>query len=77
MPFLIAAVLLIASFAITALVSKAPQKPKPALFSDFNVPQSAEGTQQSIIFGDVNIEDWFVLWFGSYSSDPIYSKSKK
>ena len=75
MPFIIAAVFLIGAFALTALTSKGPQKPKPALFSDFTTPQSAEGTAQAIVFGDVWIDDWFVLWFGDYRVDPIQSSS--
>jgi hypothetical protein len=77
MPFIIAAVALIGAIGLTALMSKGPQQPKPALFTDFTLPQSAEGTQQIIVFGDVWLDDWMVLWYGNYRHDPIYAQGKK
>jgi hypothetical protein len=76
MQFVIAIVLMIASAVITAMTTRGPKKPQPAFFSDFQTPQNAEGTPQAVIFGDVWVDDWMVLWFGNYYYDPIYATKK-
>ena len=64
------AVLIISLFVAHAMRPK-PQTPKPAAFEDFDFPQSAEGTAQCVIFGDVWVEDWMVLGVGNYRVEPI------
>lgn len=70
-------VMLVASFAITALTTPRPktQEVKPALITDFQFPQSAEGQPQSVIFGDVWSPDYQVLWYGNYRNTPIITKT--
>lgn len=68
---------LIASYAIQALIAPKPQKPKPAALEDFDFPQIEEGTPQSVIFGDVWVKDWQVLWYGNLRTSEIKSKSAK
>lgn len=68
---------LVASYAITALFSTRPESPKAAALDDFDFPQSEEGTPQSVVFGDVWVEDWTVLWYGNLRSSDIKSDGQK
>jgi hypothetical protein len=54
-----------------------PKNAKPASLSDFDFPQSTEGTAQEWVFGDVWIKDWFVLGVGNYRTSAIRTKSGK
>lgn len=73
---IIAIVMLIASYAITALTMKRPENnTKPSTFNDFDFPQAEEGTPQSVVFGDVWLPDYQILWYGNYRSSEIYSGS--
>ena len=47
------------------------QTPKPEAFEDLDIPQIAEGTAQSVVFGDAWIKDWQVLNVGFYGTIPI------
>lgn len=70
--------MLVASYAITALLMPKPEKPKPAALEDFDFPQVDDGTPQSVIFGDVWISDWHVLWYGNLrTSEVTYKGGKK
>lgn len=62
---------MIASLLISTALRPKPAQPKPAAFSDFDFPQSTEGTPQCVIFGDVLIDDWMVLGVGNYRTTPI------
>jgi hypothetical protein len=64
------AVLVISLLVANAMRPKA-QTPKPAAFEDFDFPQSAEGTPQIVIFGDVWIDDWMVVGVGNFRTEPI------
>jgi hypothetical protein len=74
---IVAAVLLIASAAITALASSPAksQITQPNQFKDFQFPVPEEGTPQAVIFGDVWTNDWQVLWVGNYQTKPIYAST--
>lgn len=75
--FLWAIGLLVASYAIQALLTPKPNNPKPAAFQDFDFPQADEGTPQCVIFGDVWTPDWTVLWYGNYRTSAIKKKQGK
>ncbi len=64
------AIVVVSWFLANAMRPK-PATPKPAAFEEFQFPQSAEGTAQIVIFGDVWIDDWMVLGLGNFRSDPI------
>lgn len=68
---------LLASYAIQSLLMTAPEKPKPAMLEDFDFPQIEEGTPQSVVFGDVWIEDWMVLWYGNLRTSPVKADGGK
>lgn len=72
-----AIVMMVASYAINALLMAKPEKPKPASLEDFDFPQVEEGTPQSVVFGDVWIRDWHVLWYGELRTSPIKSEGGK
>jgi hypothetical protein len=73
MNFIWAIALMIVSYAIQALTTKKPvvSDAKPATFEDFTFPQHEEGTAQPVIFGEVWIEDWMVLYYGNLSTEAI------
>lgn len=63
--------MLIASYMITAMITPKPETPKPASLTDFDFPQIDEGTPQCVVFGDVWIPDWMVLWYGNMRTSPV------
>lgn len=72
-----ALVLMVASYAIQAILVK-PQPPQPPTsLEDFDFPQAEEGTPQAVFFGDCWTEGWMVLWYGNYRTTKIKSKGKK
>jgi hypothetical protein len=68
---IIAVVMLIASYAIQALTAQRPKTEKPKAITDFEFPQTAEGTPQAVIFGDCWSPDHQILWYGNYNVEPI------
>lgn len=71
-----ALVLMVASYTITMLTMKT-QNQKPAALADFDIPQVEEGTPHPVVFGDVWLEGWQVLWYGNYRTTKIKSSGKK
>lgn len=72
---IIAVVMLVASYAIQALSSQKQNTEKPKAITDFEFPQTAEGTPQAVIFGDCWSPDHQILWYGNYSVEAIKSSS--
>ncbi len=68
---------LVASFIITSLTMKRPPAPRATTLDDFEVPQVDEGTPHAVVFGDVWLEGWQVLWYGNYRSKKIKAKGGK
>jgi hypothetical protein len=62
---------------VSYLTAPKPKNAKPAMLSDFDLPQSTEGTAQMWVFGDVWLEDWMVLGVGNYRTGAIRTKSGK
>lgn len=77
MYFLVAIAMLVISYTVQALASPKQDKPKPALLSEFDIPQVDEGTPQAVFFGDCWTEDWIVLYYGNYRTAPIRSNGGK
>lgn len=75
--FLWAVGMLVASYAIQVMLMPKPEKPKPASLEEFDFPQTDEGTAQSVVFGDVWISDWHVLWYGNMRTSEIKSGGGK
>lgn len=73
----VALVMLVASYLITSLMMPDPQSKKPNVLADFEFPQFAEGTPQAVVFGDVWIADWQVLWYGDLQVDAIEGEGGK
>lgn len=69
--------IMVASFALTSLLQKKPESPKPAALSDIDVPVPDEGTPQAVFFGDCWTEDWQVLSYGRFRTSRIKTKSGK
>lgn len=68
---------LVASFVITSLTMKRPPQQRATTLDDFDVPQVEEGTPHAVVFGDVWLEGWQVVWYGNYRSKKIKSKGGK
>ncbi len=68
--------LLVVSYAVQALTMKHP-KQRIATLDDFDIPQVEEGTPQAVVFGDVWLEGWQVLWYGNYRTTKIKAKGGK
>jgi hypothetical protein len=79
MPFWAIFAIAVVSFALTSLLTPHPHsvEQKPAELTDFQVPQWEEGTPEAVIFGDVWIIGWIVLWYGNLRSTAIIVKNKK
>lgn len=70
-PFTWALVAMVASLLLTSLITPKQKAPKPSTLEDFTFPQVDEGTPQIVIFGDVWIEDWIVLYYGELETQAI------
>lgn len=67
---------MVASYVLTSVTMKT-QDAKPASLEDFDVPQFQEGTPHAIVFGDVWLDGWQVLWYGNFRTTKIKSGGKK
>jgi len=77
MDFITAIGLLIVSYIITALITPKQKSQPPATLAEFSVPTVDEGTPQEVVFGDVWMSNFTVLWYGDLSSKAIRGKTKK
>ena len=77
MNFLFAIGMLILNVFIQVALMSKPEKPKPASLDEFDFPQVDETTPQSVVFGDVWIRDWTVLWYGNLQTSAIKSSGGK
>ena len=74
---ILALVMLVVSFAISAIANGRQSTDKPRSISDFQFPQSAEGQPQAVIFGDCWSADHQILWYGRFRNSPVRVKQKK
>jgi hypothetical protein len=65
------------SWLLQGLMMQPVKPPEKSTLEDFDFPQIDEGTPQSVIFGDVWIEDWQVLWYGNLRTSDIESEGAK
>lgn len=68
-------VMVVASLLTYALTPHA-KPPAPDTLSDVNIPTIDSGTPVMVVFGDVWIDNWMVLWYGDLSSTAIKGKGK-
>lgn len=73
----VALAILVASFILEAVAAPKPKGQTPSLLSDFQFPQFEEDIPQQVVFGDVWISGWEVLWYGNLRSEAISSSNKK
>lgn len=69
-------VLIIAAIAAYATRPK-PKPPPAATLDDVNVPTIDQGTPVAVVFGEVWIDSWMVLWYGNLRNTPITKGGKK
>lgn len=72
---LIAFALLVVSATITALTTKKSpsQDAAASKLAEFQIPNITEGTAQTVVFGDVWLTSWQVLWYGDLRTEAIRS----
>lgn len=70
-------VIMIVSLIIQLVTRPHPQKPPAATLNDVNIPTIAQGTPICVVFGDVRLNNWMVLWYGALRNSPIKSGGKK
>lgn len=77
-PIIISLVLMVASAALQLALTPHvhAQDASPAKLSDFDMPQTDEGTAQTVLFGDRWTSSWFVMWYGNFSTSAITTTSK-
>lgn len=68
---IIAFTLAVISYTISTAMIKAPADAKPASLEEFDFPQVEEDTPQPVIFGDVWMEGWNVLWYGNLRTTEV------
>ncbi len=73
----VAFIMLAVSYAITASMTRRQPAKKPAALEEFDFPQMEEGTAQPVVFGDVWVKDFMVLWYGDFRVTPIRKKGGK
>jgi len=66
---------------VAALISYATRpkiKPPPAAtLNDVQIPTIDQGTAVPVVFGEVWVDNWMVLWYGDLSNQPIKQKGGK
>lgn len=77
MNFLWAIGMLIVSALLGSAAAPKTKTPKPASLKEFDFPQFEEGSSTIVVFGDVWLPDWMVLWYGNYRTKDIKSKGTK
>lgn len=73
----ISLVIMVVSYILSAALKPHRQDPPSATLQDVNVPTVDQGTPVPVVFGDVWIENWMVLWYGDLRVAPIKSGGKK
>ena len=69
-------ILMVASYVIQSFTMKV-QNQKPAGLDEWDFPQFEDGTEQTVIFGDVWLKGPFILWYGDYETKKIKKGGKK
>lgn len=77
MNFIFALFALVASAALQVLMTPKPTKPEPASIDDFDLPIAEEGTPVPVIFGDVWIDSYQILWYGNLNTSEVKSDGSK
>ena len=75
MQFVFAIALMLISAIVGSLL--APKPTPPDNMGQFVFPAFTDGTPQAVIFGDVWLNNWFVLWYGNFYVQTIYSGGGK
>lgn len=70
-------VIAIVSLVISYAMRPKIKPPPAATLNDVNIPTIDQGTPVAVVFGDVWIENWMVLWYGDLSNSPIKKGGKK
>ena len=70
-------VIMIVSYLLQRALAPKPKAPTPATLADINLPTIVQGTPIPVVFGEVWIDNWAVLWYGDLRTTPIINSGKK
>lgn len=70
-------VIMIIALILSEALKPKPQVPNAATLNDVSIPTIEQGTPVGVVFGDVWVDSWAVLWYGDLKADPIKSGGKK
>lgn len=78
-PFSAFLLLTAASLLVSAFNKPKTNRIQPGTFDTSSIPVAEEGTRIIEVFGDVNVSNFMVLWYGDYRTKKIKAskKSKK
>ena len=68
---------MVVSMILSYALRPKPQAPAAATLKDVQIPTIQIGTAMPVVFGDVWVDNWMVLWYGDLSTQPIKSGGKK
>lgn len=68
---------MIASVLISMALAPKPQQPEAATFSDFDIPQTDDGTPLTVFFGTCTTKSWTVLGLGNFRTRAVKAGSAK
>ncbi|ANH73863.1 putative structural phage protein [Ralstonia insidiosa] len=69
--------IMVVTYILSVAMRPRPSDPPASTLQDVNVPTVDQGTPVPVVFGDVWIENWMVLWYGDLRVAPIKSGGKK
>jgi hypothetical protein len=70
-------IVMVVAYILSVALRPTPKPPASSTLADINIPTVDQGTPVPVVFGDVWIENWMVLWYGDLRVDPIKSGGKK
>ena len=69
-------VIMVVSIIIQLVTRPHPPKPPAATLNDINIPTIDQGTPIAVVFGEVWVDNWMVLWYGALRTTPIKQGGK-
>jgi len=72
----VALIVMIVASALTYALRPHVKAPGPDKLSDVNIPTIESGKAVPVVFGDVWIDSWMVLWYGDLGNTAIKQKTK-
>ncbi len=68
---------MIVSMILSYALRPKPKAPPAQQLKDVHLPTIEQGTPVPVVFGNVWIDQWFVMWYGDMRVTPIKSSGGK